>query len=246
MASNPKLSPILEVAKNILSASKAGMHVNDIAAAAVSANQNLGLSQEDFARKLSSALASNIKIKTSLFSKPLNKDRAPRKGIYRLKKRASGTTAVKPPTAPTIDTMYSGKAGEYAVASELLFWGFNISLMAVDKGIDLVAEKAGKFHHVQVKTAMTEGGKAFGFSVTQKAFESCQALQPWYVFAMRQGSHTDYAVIPSSLLLHLRTTGIIGGKDLSIQISRDDKKQQYKLNGSHDINMYINNFGLIQ
>ena len=242
-----ELIPILQVAKDILSEARKEMHVNDIASAAVNKNKNLGLPIEEFANKLASAMAANLKTQKPIFSKPLNKQGAPRKGVYRLKRGVTAPPVPIPkPTPPAANTLFLGKAGEYAVASELLFWGFNVSLMAVDQGVDLVVEKDGKFRHIQVKTSIApDNSRPFGFQIQQKIFDACQPLNPWYVFAMRQGPHTDYAVIPSSHLLHLRTTGIISGKDLSIQITRDDKGRQYKLNGSHDINMYINNFGLL-
>ncbi len=242
------LSPILQTAKDILSDARKEMHVDDIAKIAVSTNKNLGLSEAEFSKKLASAMAANLKTQKPVFSKPLNKKGAPRRGVYRLKRGAAAPiTPISKPSPPVANTLFLGKAGEYAVASELLFWGFNVSLMAVDQGIDLVAEKDGKFQHIQVKTSVASGNdRPFGFQIQQKAFDACQPLNPWYVFAMREGTHTDYAVIPASHLLHLRTAKIIAGKDLSIQISRDDKGRQYKLNGSHDINMYINNFGLIR
>jgi hypothetical protein len=242
-----EISPILQVAKDILAESRKEMHVNDIAKQAVIKNKNMGMTEEDLAKKLAASMAANLKTQKPIFAKPLNKQGAPRKGVYRLKRNATTHAVQVPkPTPPAANTLFLGKAGEYAVASELLFWGFNVSLMAVDQGVDLVVEKEGKFRHVQVKTSMASAsGRPFSFQIQQKVFDACQSLGPWYVFAMREGAHTDYAVIPSSHILHLRATGIISGKDLSIQISRDDKGRQYKLNGSHDINMYINNFGLI-
>lgn len=242
-----ELTPILQAAKEILAESRKEMHVNDIAKIAASKNKSLGCTEEEFAKKLAAAMAANLKTQKPIFSKPLNKQGAPRKGMYRLKRNATDPAVpVIKLAPPAANTLFLGKAGEYAVASELLFWGFNVSLMAVDQGIDLIAEKDGKFRHIQVKTSISSlNDRPFGFQIQQKVFTNCLSNNPWYVFAMRQGIHTDYAVIPSSHLLHLRATGIISGKDLSIQISRDDKGRQYKLNGSHDINMYINNFGLI-
>lgn len=40
---------------------------------------------------------------------------------------------------------FTGKAGECAVMSELLFRGFNVNRMMVDGGIDLVAFKEGNY-----------------------------------------------------------------------------------------------------
>ena len=54
------LTPILETAKEILkSAGLKGMHVDDVAASAVDANKNMGLSVEEFSRKLQAAPGRN-------------------------------------------------------------------------------------------------------------------------------------------------------------------------------------------
>lgn len=247
LPSTYKLSPILEVAKEILSEVKE-MHVNDIAQEAVKRNKNLGMPLQEFAKKLTSSLNANLKLKTRkpLFSQPLNKKGGVRRGYYRLRRGANPTTPIIKIPPPTFNTLYTGRAGEYAVASELLFWGFNISAMAVDRGIDLIAEKDGKFKYIQVKTSTARTDENhFSFIVEQSKFDANLSNSPWYIFVMRQGTQIDYAVIPCSHLIHLRSSGFITGKNLSIQISRDDKKKQYKLNLSHDINMYINNFALL-
>lgn len=51
------------------------------------------------------------------------------------------------------DKAFLAKGGEYAVASELMFREFNVSIMVVDKGVDLVVEKNNKYFNIQVKTA---------------------------------------------------------------------------------------------
>ena len=52
--------------------------------------------------------------------------------MYRLK--GAGITVSKKykvPEQPKVDTMYTGKAGEHSVLSELLFFGFNVSFIFV-------------------------------------------------------------------------------------------------------------------
>lgn len=140
MATNV-LSPILQIAKDIILESKTpskGLHVNEIAKIAISKNQNMGQNEEMFARKLSTALAANLKTKKPVFTKPTNKQGGARRGFYAVKRSTSKPPIIIQPSEP-VNTLYAGKAGEYAVASELLFWGFNISMTAVDQGIDLIA-----------------------------------------------------------------------------------------------------------
>src|SRR3989344_4130368 len=52
-----------------------------------------------------------------------------------------------------IEGGYIGKGGEHLVCSELLFRGFNASIMSVDVGVDISAIKDNKFFGIQVKTA---------------------------------------------------------------------------------------------
>ena len=61
---------------------------------------------------------------------------------------------------------------------------------------------------------------------------------------MRDGHHSSYAVIPSDHLSLLRAQQIIKGKDLSIVITRDARRREYKLNGQ-DINIFIGAFNKI-
>ncbi len=242
------LSPILQIAKEIISESKTpskGMHVNDIAKIAVSKNKNLGHDEETFARKLSTALAAHLKTKKPIFTKPTNKQGGARRGIYALRRSIVTPPPINVIPSEPINTLYAGKAGEYAVASELLFWGFNVSMMAVDQGIDLIAEKEKRFFHIQVKTCSIQPKEnTFSFQLKPKAFTSTIDLEPWYIFVMREGKNIDYAIIPHTLIMHLYSSGIINTKSMSFQISRDEKRRIYKLN-MHEINMYINNFGLI-
>lgn len=53
---------------------------------------------------------------------------------------------------------FTGRAGECAVMSELLFRGYNVNRMMVDGGIDLVAFKDGAYFFYQVKTVSLKNG----------------------------------------------------------------------------------------
>lgn len=244
-----QLPLILQIAKEILTDNKnKEMHVNDIARIAVKTNQNMALPEEEFALKLSSALASNVKSKNPTFLKPVNqKTGAKKKGIYKLKKTAmQPSVAIPKIKAPTVKTAYAGRAGELAVASELLFWGYNVATAAIDEGIDLIVEtRPNTFKYVQVKTcAGRDDSLTFSFKIDQKAFEATASRNPWYIFVMREEQKNIYAIIPFSQLAFYRRQGVITGKDLSIQITRDERKREYKLCGT-DINIFINNFSLL-
>ena len=77
-----ELSPILQAAKEILSdVGLKGMHVQDLAEAAVAQNKNLGLTAEEFKKKVQVALLNNLKLKTTKPSfAPVKWDKGPRKG----------------------------------------------------------------------------------------------------------------------------------------------------------------------
>lgn len=115
------LTPILTIARDILKLNKAGMHVNDIAADAVRTNQNMGMTADVIAIKLSSALSAHLKLKTQkpIFARVLNKNGTNKLGMYRLKQSRT-TQAFSNIEAPPVDTGYFGKAGEFAVMSELV------------------------------------------------------------------------------------------------------------------------------
>lgn len=246
MSGEAKLSTILTTAQEILKENKnQAMHVNDIAAAAVNSNRNQGMTAEDFAIKLSGALAAHLKLKTSkpIFTKPLNKQGRPQKGIYCLKRTKDA--AIIKPIAPQASNLFTGKAGELAVMSELLFWEYNASLMTVDMGLDIVASKNKEYFHIQVKTSATKTNSGYSFSVPHKAFSQYSGNNTYYVFVMRKDNALcDYAVIPSSHLSLLIKTGKIGGATAyAITITPDIKGRRFTMNGS-DITGLINNFKL--
>lgn len=239
-----ELSPILETARQILTG-KQPMHVSEIAAEAVRTNRNLQLSEEDFTKRLASALSANLRTKTPAFGKVKNKNGSFKKGIYRLKSSRPGPTPPPPPPMPS--NGFLGKAGEHAVMSEMLFWGFNASLMTVDEGIDVVASKDNRYFHIQVKTASANPSGSYSFSIRPESFEANDSAQTFYIFVMRKKGGNDYAVIPSSHLRTQKNLGVIGGTNaLSVTIAPDQKGRVFTLGRKDDITPFINNFGIIK
>lgn len=247
MTANTILPQILITARDILKENKnKPLHVNEIAEIAVKSARNQTMTADVFAAKLSGALSSHLKIKTSkpIFTKPLNKQGKPQKGIYRLKQERVATIAANI-TVPAVSTNFMGKAGEHAVMSELLFWGYNASLMSVDEGIDIVASKHNKYFHIQVKSSTERAAGTFGFQIKRKAFELNQSAQTYYVFVMRKSLSCFFAILPYSHLENLRMTNVISKQgDLSINIAADNNWKRFSLNGV-DITGWINNFEVI-
>lgn len=241
-----ELSPLLEAARQILAEAKQPMHVNDIAAEAVRTHRNQQMSAEEFAKRVASALAANLKTRAPVFAKVKNKDGTMKRGIYRL--RQTRIAPPRPPEPPQVSAAFLGKAGEHAVMSELLFWGFNASLMAVDEGIDVVASKDNRYFHIQVKTSSPSETGRYTFTIRNESFEANDSAQTFYIFVMRRkGGGNDYAVIPSSHLRNLKGLGVIGGANgLSITIAPDEKGRSFTMNRRDDITLFINSFGLIR
>lgn len=241
-----KLTPILEVVRDILkNAGMKGMHVDDIAAAAVSVNKNMGLSAENFSKRIQSALASNLKLKTQKpsFAKVEGAKKGQfKRGWYRVKIDRSAS-ATPPPEPPEAEKSYIGKAGEMAVISELLFWGYNASAMLVDSGIDVVASKGGKYFHIQVKTASDRDGR-FIFTIKNISFQSNHDSTMFYVFVLRRKTLNEFVIIPSAYLKALIAGGKINqGPTISVFITADPKGRKYLLNSSVDVGIYVGNFG---
>jgi hypothetical protein len=242
-----KLTPVLEVAKEILKPTGLkGMHVDDIAAMAVAANTNMGLSADEFSARLSSALAGNLKLKTqapSFVRLPGKKKGSYKRGWYRLKIDRSGPVmaAIE---IPESDKAFTGKAGELAVMSELLFWGYNASSMLVDSGIDVVASKGNKYFHIQVKTATEKDGGRFTFSIKNSSFSQNHNSSMFYVFVLRRGLANEFVIIPSNYMQALIAGGkISAGPMLTVMISVDVSRKRYVLNGSTNVDIYVGNFG---
>lgn len=247
MSSN--LSPILTVARDILrNAPGKAMHVDAIAAEAVATNQNMTLSAETLSKKLQAALGANLKLKTlkPTFARVTGKKGIYRKGWYRLKqeKTASAIAKVEP---PEVTTGFVGRAGEYSVMGELLFWGYNVSMMAVDNGVDIVAEKNNCYFNVQVKTATESNEGRYLFTVKRTVFLGNDKSSMFYVLVIRKRVTSEYLVMPSSFIRTLLDAGAIGaGPVLSLAVTTDDKGRHYVLNGGTDINLFVGNFGVIR
>ncbi len=101
------------------------------------------------------------------------------KGYYtkRKKKQAPGEV-------PMQISEYTGRAGECAVMSELLFQNYNVNRMIVDEGVDLVAVKDNIYYYIQVKTVAMKDGK-INAQVSVENFDKFIGNQMRYVIVAR-------------------------------------------------------------
>ena len=238
-----------DVVIEVLNESGKAMHVNDIAAAAVAKYPNLRDPPEQLAAKISALLSAEVKKpkSQSLFSKPKNKAGGLRRGTYRLRMgRKSVPKNFKVPEQPKVSSQFTGKAGEYAVMSELLFFGFNVSAMTVDDGIDVVASKGDSYFHIQVKTANATASNKFQFRITKRAFGSKDAAATFYVLVLRifedSRNACEYLILPSSEIRRLSDKGVVkDGDSISLSVDRE-RGSRFVLNGVEDVTWALNRF----
>ncbi len=242
---------LIEQIKEVMAEHKGGAHINDIANMLIAAFPHIKDPQKTLKRKIAQRLGADVRKKgaKASFARVAGKKKGSfRKGMYRLKKRP----LIKPklPEQPTVSNLYTGKAGEIAVVSELLFNGFNASLMSVDDGIDVIASKNNKYFHIQVKTANSSESGIFGFSIKKSSFDSNHSFQMFYIFVFRCCDNTryfnDYLILPSSQIKNWAGIGIINneGPVYSLRVTID-KSGKYNLNNKQDVTLLVNNFNQI-
>jgi len=238
---------LIEQIVEVMADHRGAAHVDDIAAMLLARYPNLPVRVEKLPDKISAVLSSNAKKPggKALFSKVKNETGGFRRGVYRLKSKPVVTPV--PTVAPVVSSQYTGKAGESAVISELLFYGFNASAMAVDDGIDVVASKNNNYFHIQIKTANGSGSVGYGFTIKKSSFAAKDSFQTFYVFVMREKDErrysNDYLILPSSQVRQLVEAGVIkDGTALSVRIQKDSRGR-YILNAKQDVTISVNTFG---
>lgn len=95
----------------------------------------------------------------------------------------------------TISTQYVGKAGEHRVVSELLFLGFNASIMSVDEGMDIVATKENSLFNIQVKTSNENKFNYYVFDLRISSFEKYNKNNTFYIFVLK-GKEVNFLILP--------------------------------------------------
>lgn len=241
----------------ILCEFKKGLHVNEIAKEILKRNLENNVSEEILAAKTSAVLSQDIKKNknNSRFKRISNKKGGYRQGWYRIKvtrktDREKRITKIKGGKIeiPTIKPIYTGKAGEYAVLSELLFNEFNASLMSVDQGIDIVASKDNQFYYIQVKTANNRSGY-FHASINKNQFERFNKVNTFYIFVLRyflDGVITsDFIILRSFDLEKFKETKVISDGDV-LNINITITGGTIILNGKEDISFHFNKFDSIK
>lgn len=148
-----------------------------------------------------------------------------------------------------VDGGYTGKAGEHLVCSELLFRGFNASIMSVDVGMDIIATKDERLFSIQVKTANINKFNTYVFDVRKVSFERHNSGNIFYIFVLHGKKKDNYLILPLLEMekkVHKKALLEVGrGKRYRVNIKIRDKKV-YLGNKSHEVSYYLNNWQLIR
>lgn len=148
-----------------------------------------------------------------------------------------------------VDGGYTGKAGEYVVCAELLFRGFNASIMSVDVGMDIIATKENQLFSIQVKTANINRFNTYVFDVRKVSFERHNSGNIYYVFVLHGVKKDNFLILPLLEMekkVHEKAILEVNhGKRYRVNI-KFRNNTVYLGNKSHDMNYYLNNWSLIK
>lgn len=148
-----------------------------------------------------------------------------------------------------IESGFTGKGGEHMVCSELLFRGLNASIMSVDVGMDIVATKDNQLFGIQVKTSNLNKFNTYVFDVRKVSFERHSTSNVFYIFVLHELSKSNFLILPFHEMEKKVHEGaileIMNGKRYRVNIKiREDKV--YLGNMNHEMNYYLNNWGIIK
>ena len=174
-------------------------------------------------------------------------------GTYALKGPSRIPPPPPPPKAkisqPAGTNLQVGKAGEYMVASELLFRGFDISIPSVDSGTDLVAEKDRKRFNIQVKTGNLLQGGFYQMSIGIKSFNRQSQSGMFYVFVMRDGESKRCVVLSSGDIERMVDQGTVkksAGKYYVVRFFPHEGTYCLGRKDGEDMRFNIDNWGIIK
>lgn len=147
-----------------------------------------------------------------------------------------------------VGSSFTGKAGEHLVCSELLFRGYNASIMSVDVGMDIAATKENKLFSIQVKTANLNKYNTYNFDVRKVSFERQQSGNVFYIFILK-GNKNQFLILPYYEMerkVHEKAILEINkNKNYRVTISIREKKI-YLGNRDHNMSYFLDNWDIIK
>ncbi len=146
-------------------------------------------------------------------------------------------------------SLYVGKAGEYAVASELLFRDYNISMMSVDEGIDIIASKNDKTYNIQVKTSHENQFYRYISDIRISSFEKHNTSNTFYIFVLKSDKNgANFLIFPYHRIKEFIDMGIILSinSNTRYRVNIFLKEESFFLgNQTNDVSYFYNNWSLI-
>ena len=148
-----------------------------------------------------------------------------------------------------IESGYTGKGGEHLVCSELLFRGFNASIMSVDVGMDIIATKNNQLFSIQVKTSNLNRFDTYVFDVRKVSFERHDSGNIYYIFVLHGEKENNFLILPLHEMekkVHEKAILEVGhGKRYRVNI-KFRENNIYLGNMEHEMNYYLNNWNIIK
>lgn len=252
-----------EIAEKILREKGCELNLKEIARISINTGIIKNGDIEKLARNFGTVISKDVRKNknASIFRKVPNGKGGFKKGTYKIKreKKSQQEKIIKniknsdSSLIPNVSTLYTGKGGEYAVMSELLFRGYNANIMTVDEGIDIVASKEDKFFYIQVKTTHYHGNKINSPNIKIEKFNQYAKFNTYYVIVIRyyseKSSRNDFIILRNTDIEKFIATGLLNkdNNTLTLNIKVDNKKIFLSYKGKNeDLTYNFNNFGLIK
>lgn len=148
-----------------------------------------------------------------------------------------------------LESGFTGKGGEYLVCSELLFRGFNASIMSVDVGLDIVATKDNKMFGIQVKTSNLNTFKTYVFDIRKASLERHNTGNIFYIFVLHGDNENNFLILPYFEIEKLVDEKIIlevgHGKRYRVNIKFRNGRVYLGVK-DNDMKYFLNNWELIK
>lgn len=150
-------------------------------------------------------------------------------------------------------SLFWGKATELYIVAELMYRGFNSSLLPVDLGVDVLAIKDSKTFYFQVKNISFDKVASRTIPITTSSFSKNQSSNMFYVFVLQRGQKKNVLILPYQRMHELMRKKLISfneeSKDFSICISLNDEVVNIHLPSDRskfeDVSSYLDDWDVI-
>lgn len=152
-----------------------------------------------------------------------------------------------------VDNLMTGKGGETAVLSELLFRGFNANILLVDAGVDIAAIKKKKTFLIQVKTKHWNKDNKF---LVVLELDTLRRYKKANVFIIlvgrdRKTKMNDFIILPARVLFKSSlkrgpSKSQRGKQAYKFWFRKRTRDEGVQLVGYGDVSKYINAWHLIK